>query len=183
MSFWSRSKKPKDSTPSTASGTLPTSSASSFEKFPATPPAVAAPATLAASSSSVPPNTRTNGLTSLPSPSSTGGSSQSFASARSATNGVNSPPDSPSTISGISKSAPPNTPPLWSLRKFRNVCPFPRFGHATNATAGKEGEIYVFGGLVKEKRKNDLFVIDSGKWNRQYAEVREYDGVCYQCDG
>jgi hypothetical protein len=29
-------------------------------------------------------------------------------------------------------------------------------------SAGKEGEIYVFGGLVKEKRKNDLFVIDSG---------------------
>jgi hypothetical protein len=48
------------------------------------------------------------------------------------------------------------------MRKFRNICPFPRFGHAANVTAGKEGEIYVFGGLVKEKRKNDLFVIDSG---------------------
>ena len=48
------------------------------------------------------------------------------------------------------------------MRKFRSVNPFPRFGHAANSTAGKEGEIYVFGGLVKEKRKNDLYVIDSG---------------------
>ena len=49
------------------------------------------------------------------------------------------------------------------MRKFRNVNPFPRFGHAANASVGKEGEIYVFGGLVKEKRKSDLYVLDSGK--------------------
>jgi hypothetical protein len=50
----------------------------------------------------------------------------------------------------------------WTMRKFRNVNPFPRFGHSANASVGKEGEIYVFGGLVKEKRKNDLYVVDSG---------------------
>jgi hypothetical protein len=48
------------------------------------------------------------------------------------------------------------------MRKFRNANPFPRYGHAANSAAGKEGEVYIFGGLVKDKRKNDLFVIDSG---------------------
>lgn len=48
------------------------------------------------------------------------------------------------------------------MRKFRNANPFPRFGHAANVSAGREGEIYILGGLVKEKRRNDLFVIDSG---------------------
>ena len=54
----------------------------------------------------------------------------------------------------------------WSMRKFRNANPFPRFGHSSNVAAGKEGEIYVFGGLVKEKRRNDLYVIDSGMFCR-----------------
>ena len=74
---------------------------------------------------------------------------------------MNSPPDSPSIIVGV-KNASAGAPFPWSLRKFRNANPFPRFGHAANVTAGKEGEIYVFGGLVKDKRRNDLFVIDSG---------------------
>jgi hypothetical protein len=50
----------------------------------------------------------------------------------------------------------------WSVRKFRNANPFPRYGHAANGAAGKEAEVYVFGGLVKDRRRNDLFVIDSG---------------------
>jgi hypothetical protein len=63
------------------------------------------------------------------------------------------------------------------MRKFRNANPFPRFGHAANALAGKEGEVYIFGGLVKEKRKNDLFVIDSGMMFLNWAYSSEYDGV------
>ena len=70
------------------------------------------------------------------------------------------------------------------MRKFRSVNPFPRFGHAANSTAGKEGEIYVFGGLVKEKRKNDLYVIDSGaflsllrQWAAFLTWFREYDCI------
>lgn len=76
----------------------------------------------------------------------------------------NSPPSSPSSATGVkgSSSNGGQAPFPWSMRKFRNANPFPRFGHAANVSAGKEGEIYVFGGLVKEKRKNDLFVIDSG---------------------
>ena len=75
-----------------------------------------------------------------------------------------SPPSSPSSATGAKVTGANGVPaPLpWSMRKFRNANPFPRFGHAANVSAGKEGEIYVFGGLVKEKRKNDLFVVDSG---------------------
>ena len=78
------------------------------------------------------------------------------------TNGISSPPDSPSTITGVRGGPSGPSPSPWSMRKFRNANPFPRFSHAANVSAGKEGEIYVFGGLVKDKRKNDLFVIDSG---------------------
>jgi Galactose oxidase, central domain len=75
---------------------------------------------------------------------------------------ANDAPDSPS-LNGPSRSASASgTSSPWAVRKFRNTNPFPRYGHAANASVGKEGEIYVFGGLVKDKRKNDLFVIDSG---------------------
>jgi hypothetical protein len=139
MSFWSRNKNKKETTTDKQSPVINT--------------APAPPSTLASA--------QQNG--SLPSPST---SSHSYNSSKTA-NGVNStsPPSSPSTATG--SKAPTTTngaaPPFpWSMRKLRNVNPFPRFGHAANAAAGKEGEVYVFGGLVKEKRKNDLFVIDSG---------------------
>src|SRR5579859_5382466 len=102
---------------------------------------------------------------SIPSPSVTNPSQQSFysTSARGTPSSLTSPPSSPSTINGGKGAGQGGSPVYpWSIRKFRNANPFPRFGHAANVAAGKEGEIYVFGGLVKEKRKNDLFVIDSG---------------------
>lgn len=47
-------------------------------------------------------------------------------------------------------------------------------------SAGKEGEVYIFGGLVKDKRKNDLFVIDSGTpFSMDGLTFREYDGLQY----
>ncbi|ORY76628.1 hypothetical protein BCR37DRAFT_361630 [Protomyces lactucae-debilis] len=49
----------------------------------------------------------------------------------------------------------------WSSRKLSNLNPFPRYGHATNALAGKEGGIYIFGGLVKEHAKADLWIIET----------------------
>lgn len=139
MSFWSRNKNKKDQ-----------ASNSAAEKQQ--PPAIntaqataAAPATLASAQ---------NG--SIPSPatsySSGGGRGMST-----------SPPSSPSSATGVKGAGNGTAPFPWSMRKFRNANhPFPRFGHAANVCAGKEGEIYVFGGLVKEKRKNDLYVIDSG---------------------
>ncbi|PWN53649.1 hypothetical protein IE53DRAFT_301311, partial [Violaceomyces palustris] len=37
--------------------------------------------------------------------------------------------------------------------------PFPRYGHAANQAASPNGEIYLFGGLVRESVKNDLYTI------------------------
>ncbi|EPQ29219.1 uncharacterized protein PFL1_06868 [Pseudozyma flocculosa PF-1] len=37
--------------------------------------------------------------------------------------------------------------------------PFPRYGHAANQTASPNGEIYLFGGLVRESVKNDLYTV------------------------
>lgn len=39
--------------------------------------------------------------------------------------------------------------------------PFPRYGHAVNSVASNIGEVYLFGGLVRESVKNDLYVINA----------------------
>ncbi|KAG5514025.1 hypothetical protein PMAC_000647 [Pneumocystis sp. 'macacae'] len=49
----------------------------------------------------------------------------------------------------------------WSRQKLSGPCLFPRYGHASNSTVSKTGDIYIFGGLVKEKVKHDLWVIDT----------------------
>lgn len=46
--------------------------------------------------------------------------------------------------------------------QIQHANPFPRFGHTANVAAGKEGEIYIFEGLVKDKRMNNLYVINLG---------------------
>lgn len=38
--------------------------------------------------------------------------------------------------------------------------PFPRYGHASNSMASSNGEVYLFGGLVRESVKNDLYVVN-----------------------
>src|SRR5437762_9101513 len=138
MSFWSRNKNKKDIPTTTTTSTTPPTTTS--------PPTSNAPLT---NGTTVPPSgasapatySRTNGTPS---------------------NNPSTPPDSPSTITAIRSTT--GNPSPWSMRKFRNANPFPRFGHAANVSAGREGEIYIFGGLVKERRKNDLFDIDSGKF-------------------
>jgi N-acetylneuraminic acid mutarotase len=37
--------------------------------------------------------------------------------------------------------------------------PFPRYGHSLPATATKDGELYLFGGLVREAARNDLYLV------------------------
>jgi Galactose oxidase, central domain len=142
MSFWSRNKSKKDTNIPTSTNTTPSS-------IPVSIPNGSGIPTMQSPQPGAQPGPYTQP------PRSNGNNTP--------TTNPNSPPDSPSTIVG-SKSATPGNAPVfpWSMRKFRNANPFPRFGHAANVSAGKEGEIYVFGGLVKEKRKNDLFVIDSG---------------------
>ncbi|WFD29328.1 hypothetical protein MSPP1_000337 [Malassezia sp. CBS 17886] len=37
--------------------------------------------------------------------------------------------------------------------------PFPRYGHATNQTTSANNEVFVFGGLVRDSVKNDMYVM------------------------
>jgi len=44
--------------------------------------------------------------------------------------------------------------------------PFPRYGAAVNASASKEGDIYMMGGLIKGSVvKGDLWIVESGGGN------------------
>src|SRR5579862_1136022 len=139
MSFWSRNKNKKEQ--------LSNNNATHEKQQPPsinTAQATAAPATIASAQ---------NGSIHSPATSYSSGGGRGIST---------SPPSSPSSATGVKGVGNGAAPFPWSMRKFRNANPFPRFGHAANVSVGKEGEIYVFGGLVKEKRKNDLYVIDSG---------------------
>jgi len=37
--------------------------------------------------------------------------------------------------------------------------PFPRYGHATNQVTGSNNEVYIFGGLVRDSVKNDMYIL------------------------
>lgn len=37
--------------------------------------------------------------------------------------------------------------------------PFPRYGHATNQATGSNHEVYIFGGLVRDSVKNDMYIM------------------------
>ncbi|KAI0257057.1 hypothetical protein BJV78DRAFT_1159906 [Lactifluus subvellereus] len=52
----------------------------------------------------------------------------------------------------LSNSAPPSGP---------SPSPFPRYGHALPATATTAGELFLFGGLVHESARNDLYVFST----------------------
>jgi hypothetical protein len=39
--------------------------------------------------------------------------------------------------------------------------PFPRYGHALPANAGANGELFIFGGLVKESARNDVYLFST----------------------
>jgi hypothetical protein len=52
----------------------------------------------------------------------------------------------------LNKNAPPSGP---------SPSPFPRYGHALPATATAAGELFLFGGLVHESARNDLYVFST----------------------
>jgi hypothetical protein len=52
----------------------------------------------------------------------------------------------------LSKNAPPSGP---------SPSPFPRYGHAVPASATPAGELFLFGGLVHDSARNDLYVFSS----------------------
>ena len=62
----------------------------------------------------------------------------------------------------------------WSLlgATFAESNPFPRYGAGVNASTGKEGEIYIFGGLVDESTiKADLWRLDTA--SRKSTPLRQ----------
>lgn len=48
--------------------------------------------------------------------------------------------------------APPSTP---------SPSPFPRYGHALPATSSPKGDLFLFGGLVRESAKNDFYLLST----------------------
>ena len=79
---------------------------------------------------------------------------------------INSSPNlSNANNSPISSGASSPSHP-WTARWIKNTNPFPRYGHASNALSGKEGEVFVFGGLVRGVAKNDLWLVNSSKNER-----------------
>ena len=145
MAFWSRNKNKKDTPATTATSSSPTTAATNTPLANGTIPSSSSSASSPAGRAPLPPSqlsayssSRTNGINNNNS-----SSSQSL-----------TPPHSPSSI--IASTSP------WSMRKIRGINPYPRFGQATNITASREGEIFIFGGLVKDRRKNDVFWIEYG---------------------
>ncbi|KAG7098999.1 hypothetical protein E1B28_000885 [Marasmius oreades] len=54
----------------------------------------------------------------------------------------------------------PTKPPTTNPPSQPSPSPFPRYGHALPATANGSGDLYLFGGLVREQPKNDLYTIN-----------------------
>lgn len=49
----------------------------------------------------------------------------------------------------------------WTRMSLQRDCPFPRYGHASNPTAARDGEVFVMGGLKGSNVFGDLWVIES----------------------
>jgi Galactose oxidase, central domain len=49
--------------------------------------------------------------------------------------------------------------------------PFPRYGHALPASPSAQGELYLFGGLVKDVPKNDLYLIHTKDSSAQLIQT------------
>ncbi|ODQ65979.1 hypothetical protein NADFUDRAFT_82875, partial [Nadsonia fulvescens var. elongata DSM 6958] len=49
----------------------------------------------------------------------------------------------------------------WSESQIKNLSPFPRYGHAANYIAARDGEIFVMGGLKGNNVFGDLWVIET----------------------
>lgn len=45
---------------------------------------------------------------------------------------------------------------------IQNASPFPRYGHAANAIAARDGEVFVMGGLKGSNVFGDLWVVETG---------------------
>lgn len=63
--------------------------------------------------------------------------------------------------------APGDSPYPWSQRRLsfqNNQSPFPRYGASVNASAGKDGSIYIMGGLIGGTTvKGDMWIVDASR--------------------
>lgn len=87
-------------------------------------------------------------------------------------NGLTSPTNPPSQQGqpmqqrrGAPPQQNPNMPQYpWSQKSISNASPFPRYGHAANYIAARDGEVFVMGGLKGSNVFGDLWVIETGKF-------------------
>lgn len=61
----------------------------------------------------------------------------------------------PASTASPSSSSSPTAPILGS----QSPPPFPRYGHSVNPIASPNGDLYIFGGLVSNSVKNDLYLL------------------------
>ncbi|KAG0662430.1 Negative regulator of mitotic exit [Rhodotorula mucilaginosa] len=64
-------------------------------------------------------------------------------------------------LAPLSPGDSPSLAPLSPILGPTSPLPFPRYGHSVNpvATAGSTGDLYIFGGLVQNSVRNDLYVV------------------------
>jgi hypothetical protein len=72
---------------------------------------------------------------------------------------INSQPSSALSLDSV---ASPETQYPWSQKSIQNDTPFPRYGHAANHVAARDGEIFVMGGLKGSDVFGDLWIIETG---------------------
>ncbi|KAF9566136.1 hypothetical protein CPC08DRAFT_720114 [Agrocybe pediades] len=58
--------------------------------------------------------------------------------------------------------APPTTP---------SPSPFPRYGHSLSTTATANGDLFIFGGLVRERARNDVYVYNTNNSTLNLCET------------
>lgn len=85
------------------------------------------------------------------------------------------PPSQHSTSDSGSKESRRDIYP-WSKHAFGSDNPFPRYGHACNAITHRDlGDIYVFGGLVNNEPRNDVWLINASEMS---AQMMSTSGDC-----
>lgn len=74
--------------------------------------------------------------------------------------GLQSPPPRRAPFTQYNNTNIPQYP--WSQKSISNASPFPRYGHAANCIAARDGEVFVMGGLKGSNVFGDLWVIETG---------------------
>lgn len=153
------------------SGASQTSSGVPYERFkPGTPPATEGDRSLnnnstpsnnpneAAANSSI-PSSQLNSNSGA-APAAVGTSSPKNSSRSASQNAANSQQlQQPAAMRPPQTSQPSQYP--WSKHYISNASPFPRYGHAANCIAARDGEVFVMGGLKGSNVFGDLWVIES----------------------